>query len=70
MNEEAIRKIEKLELKIYLKLEELLKDGPRRVSYDEIAKACFCSRGSVTYNVGKLLSDNVLGYQNGKLYLK
>lgn len=70
MNEQAIRKIEKLELKIYLKLEELLRDGPRRVDYDEIAEACSCVRGSVHYNVGKLLSDGVIGYKNGMLYLK
>lgn len=70
MNEEAIRKIEKLELKIYLKLEELLKDGPQRVDYDEVAEACSCVRGSVTYNIGKLLSANIIGYRDGKLYLK
>ncbi len=70
MDEAAIRKIEALGLRIYLKLEELLRDGPMYVNYNEIAASCGCSRSAVRYNIGKLLSEGVIGYENGMLSLK
>ena len=70
MNEAAIRKIEDLQLKIYLQLEETLRDGPKYVNYNQIAAECGCSRGAVRYNIGKLLSEGVIVYENNMLSLK
>ena len=66
---ENIEQLENYEMKIYKELADELSEGAKRVSYEEIARRIGCSRSTVRYNVGKLISARFIGFENGKLYL-
>lgn len=62
--------IENYEIKLYWILRKELKEGPRRVDYEELARQIGCARSTVTYNVGKLISKGIIGVNHGELYWK
>lgn len=68
--EGAVMKLENYETRLYCLLADELGNGARRVDYEDVARRLGCSRSTVTYNVGKLMSSGVIGCINGKLYLK
>lgn len=66
----AVARLENYETRLYFELANLLSNGARRISYDDLAEKIGCARSTVRYNVGKLLSADVIGIKDGKLYLK
>ena len=73
MSTAALRKIgniENYETQLWVLLSEELESGPRRISYDDLARRLRCSRSTISYNMGKLMSSGLIGIKDGKLYLK
>lgn len=68
--EGAVTRLENYETRLYCLLADELAEGARRVDFEDIARRLGCSRSTVTYNVGKLMSAGVIGCIDGKLYLK
>lgn len=63
--------MENYSMQIFGILSELLANGPKRVSYDDIAAQIGCARSTVRYNIGKMLSAGIVGYDRTRqeLYL-
>ena len=70
MEDTKIRNIKNYETKLYLILVEELADGARWLPYGKLAEKLGCSWSTVTRNVGKLMESDLIGYSDGKLYLK
>lgn len=69
-NAAAVQRIENYETRLWLVLSDELSAGARRISYEELARRLGCSRSTINYNVGKLMSSGLIGIESGKLYLK
>lgn len=70
MERRAIEKIDNYETQLYLLLSDELAAGPRRISFDHLARRLGCARSTVTYNVGKLISAGLIGIEDRKLVLR